>query len=97
MAVQNLYTYFVKYRIEFQWESAEFKTDHCIFPGQPVSWALIAPGISPRTVVEGMREQVTSSPSLRLYKYSVYDGKVCNTTSSLEISSKVEQTYAAIH
>eukprot|EP00090_Calanus_glacialis_P032199 TRINITY_DN53405_c0_g1_i1.p1 TRINITY_DN53405_c0_g1~~TRINITY_DN53405_c0_g1_i1.p1 ORF type:complete len:473 (-),score=159.30 TRINITY_DN53405_c0_g1_i1:33-1451(-) len=43
---------------------------------QAVSWALISPGISPRTVVEGMREPVISSPSMRLYKYSVYDGKV---------------------
>ena len=46
------------------------------FPGQPVSWALISPGISPRTMAEGMMEPSISRPSMRLYKYSVYDGKV---------------------
>ena len=46
--------------------------------GQPISWALLAPGISPITRVEGVREPVLSSPSIRLYKYSIYDGKVEN-------------------
>ena len=26
---------------------------------------------------QGVRQPVTSNPALRLYKYSVYDGKVC--------------------
>ena len=43
---------------------------------QPVSWAMIAPGLTPRILVDGMRKSVKSNPSIRLYKYSVYDGKV---------------------
>merc|ERR1719483_365206 len=61
---------------------------------QPVSWALISPGISPRTVVEGLRDPVSSSPSLRLYKYSVYDGKVLDYSQfslSLSLSNSEER------
>jgi len=43
---------------------------------QPMGWALVAPGISPMGRLEGVREPVLSSPSIRLYKYSIYDGKV---------------------
>ena len=41
-----------------------------------MGWALVAPGISPMGRLEGVREPVLSSPSIRLYKYSIYDGKV---------------------
>jgi len=43
---------------------------------QPISWALVSPGISPISRLDGVREPVLSSPSIRLYKYSIYDGKV---------------------
>ena len=46
------------------------------FAGQPISWALMSPGISPISRLDGVREPVLSSPSIRLYKYSIYDGKV---------------------
>ena len=36
----------------------------------------MSPGISPISRLEGVREPVLSSPSIRLYKYSIYDGKV---------------------
>ncbi|XP_023342932.1 acid sphingomyelinase-like phosphodiesterase 3b isoform X2 [Eurytemora carolleeae] len=42
----------------------------------PVSWALISPAVSPRTVLNGEPDLVVSSPSLRLYRYSTYDGKI---------------------
>ena len=56
-----------------------------------MSWALVSPGISPVTRLDGVRRPVQSRPSIRLYKYrlvllssglsiilccSVYDGKV---------------------
>ena len=50
--------------------------DNICFAGQPMGWALVAPGISPMGRLEGVREPVLSSPSIRLYKYSIYDGKV---------------------
>jgi hypothetical protein len=31
---------------------------------------------NPHVPWQGVRQPVTSSPSIRLYKYSVYDGKV---------------------
>ena len=36
----------------------------------------MSPGISPISRLDGVREPVLSSPSIRLYKYSIYDGKV---------------------
>jgi len=60
----------------------------------PSNWALIAPGLSPRALLEGVRQPVTSNPALRLYKYSVYDGKVLDYTQfslSLERSAKEPQ------
>lgn len=41
-----------------------------------MGWALVSPGISPMGRLDGVREPVLSSPSIRLYKYSIYDGKV---------------------
>jgi len=63
----------------------------------PSNWALIAPGLSPRSLLEGVRQPVTSNPALRLYKYSVYDGKVLDYTQfslSLERSAKEPQQRA---
>ena len=50
--------------------------DNICFAGQPMGWALVSPGISPMGRLDGVREPVLSSPSIRLYKYSIYDGKV---------------------
>ena len=50
--------------------------DNICFAGQPQGWALVSPGISPTGRLDGVRETVLSSPSIRLYKYSIYDGKV---------------------
>jgi len=58
----------------------------------PANGALIAPGLSPRSLVEGMRNPIVSSPSIRLYKYSVYDGKVLDYTQfSLSLSRSAKE------
>ena len=61
--------------------SGDWISDFCVlycglFAGEAVSWALVAPGLSPTARLAGVREPVLSSPSIRLYKYSIYDGKV---------------------
>ena len=50
--------------------------DNIYFVGQPVSWALVSPGVSPIARPDGTRRPILHRPSIRLYKYSIYDGKV---------------------
>jgi hypothetical protein len=44
-----------------------------------VSWALISPGLTFRSLVEGSPGPIASPPSIRLYRYNTYDGQVNST------------------
>jgi hypothetical protein len=52
---------------------------------EPVSWALISPGLTFRSLVEGSPGPIASPPSIRLYRYNTYDGQVNLTVLNVEV------------